>query len=46
LAADGARPIILYARAGTCWKPDVKGVTIMDNSIFNGNRREDVWLDR
>jgi peptide/nickel transport system substrate-binding protein len=46
LAEDGARPIILYARAGTCWKPDVKGVAITDNSIFNSNRREDVWLDR
>jgi len=24
----------------------VKGLTIMVNSIFNGARMEDVWLDR
>jgi peptide/nickel transport system substrate-binding protein len=46
LAEDGARPIIFYGRAGTCWQPYVKGLTIMVNSIFNGNRLEDVWLDR
>jgi len=46
LAEDGARPIIFYDRAATCWQPYVKGLTIMVNSIFNGNRREDIWLDR
>lgn len=46
LAVDVARPIIFYERAATCWQPYVKGQTIMVNSIFNGNRREDVWLDR
>jgi peptide/nickel transport system substrate-binding protein len=46
LAEDGARPIIFYSRDGTCWQPYVKGLTIMVNSIFNGNRREDVWLDK
>jgi peptide/nickel transport system substrate-binding protein len=46
LAEDVARPIIFYGRAGTCWQPYVKGLTIMVNSIFNGNRMEDVWLDR
>jgi peptide/nickel transport system substrate-binding protein len=46
LAEDGARPIIFYDRAATCRQPYVKGLTIMVNSIFNGNRREDVWLDR
>jgi peptide/nickel transport system substrate-binding protein len=46
LAEDAARPIIYYNRAGTCWQPYVKGLTIMVNSIFNGNRREDVWLDK
>jgi peptide/nickel transport system substrate-binding protein len=44
LAEDGARPIIFYSRNGTCWRPYVKGMTLMVNSIFNGNRREDVWL--
>jgi peptide/nickel transport system substrate-binding protein len=46
LAEDGARPIIFYARAGTCWQPYVKGFTIMVNSIYNGWRMEDAWLDR
>jgi len=46
LAEDGARPIIFYTRQGTCWQPYVKGLTIMVNSLFNGNRMEDVWLDR
>jgi len=46
LAEDAARPIIFYSRTGTCWQPYVKGLTIMVNSIFNGNRREDIWLDK
>jgi hypothetical protein len=28
------------------WQPEVKGLTLMDNSIFNSWRIEDVWLDR
>jgi peptide/nickel transport system substrate-binding protein len=46
LAEDGARPIIYYNRGGTCWRPQVKGLTIMVNSIFNSWRMEDVWLDK
>jgi peptide/nickel transport system substrate-binding protein len=46
LAADGARPIIFYNRGGSCWQPHVKGLTIMVNSITNGWRMEDVWLDK
>jgi peptide/nickel transport system substrate-binding protein len=46
LADDGARPIIFYSRGGSCWQPYVKGQTIMINSIFNGWRMEDVWLDK
>ena len=46
LAEEVARPIIFYTRGGTCWQPYVKGVTIMVNSIFNGHRREDIWLDK
>jgi len=46
LAADGARPIIFYAPAGNCRQPYVKGLTIMSNSIYNGWRMEDVWLDK
>jgi peptide/nickel transport system substrate-binding protein len=30
----------------TCWQPYVKGFTLMVNSEYNGNRFEDVWLDR
>jgi peptide/nickel transport system substrate-binding protein len=46
LAEEVARPIIFYAPGGVCWQPYVKGLTIMTTSIFNGNRREDVWLDK
>jgi peptide/nickel transport system substrate-binding protein len=45
LAEDGARPIIFYNRFGYCWKPQVKGWTMMVNSIINNWRMEDVWLD-
>jgi len=30
----------------TCMQPQLKGLTIMVNSQFNGWRMEDVWLDR
>jgi len=46
LAEDGARPIIFYDRRATCWQPYVNGYTVMVNSIFNGWRMEDVWLDK
>jgi peptide/nickel transport system substrate-binding protein len=46
LAEDGARPIIFYDRRATCWQPHVKGLTLMVNSLFNGWRMEDVWLDK
>ena len=46
LQEDGARPIIFHYRAASCRQPYVKGLTIMVNSIYNGWRFEDVWLDR
>jgi peptide/nickel transport system substrate-binding protein len=46
LAEDGARPIIYYNRGGICWRPQVKGLTTMVNSIYNSWRMEDVWLDQ
>ena len=46
LAEDAARPILYHSRSGTCWQPYVKGYTPMVNSIYNGLRFEDVWLDR
>jgi len=45
LAEDASRPIIFYTRAATCWRPRVKGLTMMVNSVFNGWWMEDVWLD-
>jgi peptide/nickel transport system substrate-binding protein len=46
LQEDIARPIIAHNRAAGCWQPHVKGVTLHSNSIYNGARFEDVWLDR
>ena len=46
LQEDVARPILVHARTGTCWKPFVKNMTIMNNSAYNGYRYEDVWLDK
>ena len=46
LAEDIARPIIFYGRGGTCRQPYEKGLTLMVNSIFNGWRMEDAWLDK
>ena len=45
LAEDGAQPVIFYTRQATCRQPYVKGLTVMVNSIYNGWRMEDVWLD-
>jgi peptide/nickel transport system substrate-binding protein len=45
LADDLARPIIFYERAATCWQPQLKGF-VLQNSIYNNWRFEDVWLDR
>ncbi len=46
LQEDIARPIIFHNMAAGCWQPHVKGVTLMVNSIYNGWRFEDVWLDK
>jgi len=46
LQEDVVRPMIYHGRAGTCWQPYVKGMTIMSNSSYNGFRYEDVWLDK
>src|SRR5216684_3797012 len=46
LAEDAARPILWHNRTGTCWQPYVKGYTPMVNSVPNGWRMEDVWLDK
>jgi peptide/nickel transport system substrate-binding protein len=47
LQEDVARPIIHHNRGGTCWQPQLKGLTLMVNSIsFNGDRFEDMWLHK
>jgi peptide/nickel transport system substrate-binding protein len=40
------RPIVYHMRAATCWSPQLKGVTLMSNSQYNGWRMEDWWFDR
>jgi peptide/nickel transport system substrate-binding protein len=46
LAEDVARPVLYHNRSGTCWHPYVKNYVPMVNSIYNGMRMEDVWLDK
>ena len=46
LAEDVARPITYHSRQAGCWQSYVKNYDIMVNSIYNGWRWEDVWLDR
>ena len=46
LQEDIARPIISNQMAAGCWHPWVKNYTIQTNSIYNGWRFEDIWLDR
>ena len=46
LQEEGARPVIFHTRGATCWHPQVKGLTTMVNSMYNGWRMEDVWLER
>jgi peptide/nickel transport system substrate-binding protein len=46
LAEDVARPPIGYNVDNTCWDPKLKGVLLQVNSIYNGWRFEDYWLDR
>ena len=46
LADDAARPMIGYGVANTCWTPQFKGLVLQHNSIFNGWRFEEVWLER
>ena len=46
LIEDDARPILFYTSAANCRQPYVKGLTTMVNSIYNGNRFEDLWLEQ
>ena len=46
LAEAMFRPVLVYPAGAGCWQPWVKGYTQMTNSIYNGWRMEDVWLDK
>jgi peptide/nickel transport system substrate-binding protein len=46
LQEDIVRPILYYMRKATCWSPDVSGLKLQTNSIYNGWRMEEVWLNR
>lgn len=46
LVEEFARPVILHGIGNTCWHPELKGLVLQHNSIYNGWRLEDVWLDR
>ena len=46
LQEDVARPIILQSVGAGCWQPHVKNVTIMVNSIYNGWRFDNVWMEK
>ena len=46
LAEAGVRPVLFYPAGDSCWQPSVKDLTLMTNSIYNGWRMEDVWLDK
>jgi len=40
------RPGLFFPVGYSCWRPWVKNLNIMANSIYNGWRMEDVWLDK
>jgi peptide/nickel transport system substrate-binding protein len=46
LLEDNARPIVMWNRASTCMQPYVKGFVANVNSVYNGFRFEDIWLDK
>ncbi len=46
LQEDVARPVFFHNVAAGCWHPHVKNYTIQTNSIYNGWRFEDLWLDK
>jgi len=46
LLEDVARPVTYHGQQAGCWHPYVKNYGMMVNSIYNGWRFEDVWLDK
>jgi peptide/nickel transport system substrate-binding protein len=45
LTEDVAKPLVYFNKGATCWQPNVKNITVMENSIYNGWRMDEVWLD-
>jgi len=46
LQEDGARPVIYQSQGATCWWPQVKGLKLAVNSLYNHWRFDNVWLER
>ena len=46
LQEDAARPMIYHLQGFNCRQPYVKGIVSHVNSLYNGWRMEDVWLDK
>jgi peptide/nickel transport system substrate-binding protein len=46
LAEAAFRPVLYFPAGAGCSQPWLKGLTMMTNSIYNGWRMEDVWLDK
>ena len=46
LTRDAVRPMLYYLPGVSCWRPEVKGLNIQINSIYNNWRMEDIWLDK
>jgi ABC-type transport system substrate-binding protein len=46
LVEDDARPIIFFPRGAVYRQPQLRGFSLMVNSIYNGQRFEDLWLDK
>src|SRR5436190_19600170 len=43
---EAVRPMLYYLRRGACWRPGGENIRVMVNSIYNGWRMDDVWLER
>jgi peptide/nickel transport system substrate-binding protein len=46
LLEDFARPVVMWNKAAICMQPYVKGYVANVNSVYNGFRYEDIWLDK
>ena len=46
LGEDASGSVLLYSGFATCMQPQLKSLTTMTYSRFNGWLMEDVWLDK